>query len=135
MVSHTRQGKQTHSTPDTQAKPAASRPVAIKPASAATKSDDKRQAILTTLASIPPGHVTSYGELAKRAGLPGYARFVCRVLRDLPDRSTFPWWRVIRSDARFGMEEGSSCGDEQRRRLKKEGLMIEGDRVRGPWWE
>jgi methylated-DNA-protein-cysteine methyltransferase-like protein len=95
---------------------------------------EKQQAILMALNSIPPGHVTSYGEVARRAGLPGYARMVCRVLRELPDRSRTPWWRVIRADGRFGMAEDCSAGREQRLRLREEGITIERDRVRGPWW-
>ncbi|MFZ5757787.1 MAG: MGMT family protein [Pseudomonadota bacterium] len=97
--------------------------------------DEKRSAVIAALHAIPEGHVTSYGEVARRAGLPGYQRFVCRVLRELPDRAKTPWWRVIRSDGRFAMEADSRGGREQRRRLKSEGLDIVNDRVRGPWWE
>lgn len=97
--------------------------------------DEKRAAILATLHAIPAGHVTSYGAVAKRAGLPGYARFVCRVLRELPDRANTPWWRVIRSDGRFAMDTDCSAGREQRKRLKSEGLLIVNDRVKGPWWD
>lgn len=95
---------------------------------------EQQLAILTTLNAIPPGHVTSYGEVARRAGLPGYARLVCRVLRELPDRGQTPWWRVIRADGRFGMDETCSAGREQRQRLKDECLHFRGDRVTGPWW-
>ena len=97
--------------------------------------DDKRQAIMMALRAIPEGYVSSYGEVAKRAGLPGYARFVCRVLRELDDRGKTPWWRVIRSDGRFGMDENCSGGREQRRRLREEGVEIRNDRVKGPWWQ
>jgi len=97
--------------------------------------DEKRAAILATLNAIPAGHVTSYGEVARRAGLPGYARFVCRVLRELPERARVPWWRVVRADGRFAMTPESGGGREQRRRLHGEGLQIDNDRVRGPWWE
>lgn len=102
---------------------------------AAANPDEKRRAIIAALHAIPAGHVTSYGEVAKRAGLPGYARFVCRVLRELPDRARTPWWRVIRSDGRFAMTATSGGGREQRRRLRAEGIVIDNDRVRGPWWD
>lgn len=95
---------------------------------------EKQQAILVALNAIPKGHVTSYGEVAKRAGLPGYARLVCRVLRELPDRAKTPWWRVVRADGRSAMSEDSAGGAEQRRRLKAEGLEFKGDRILGPWW-
>lgn len=96
--------------------------------------DDIRAAILVTLHSIPRGHVTSYSEVARRAGLPGYTRFVCRVLRELEDRTRVPWWRVIRASGHFAMAPHSSGGREQRRRLRAEGVEILKDRVRGPCW-
>lgn len=95
---------------------------------------EKQQAILMALNAIPHGHVTSYGEVARRAGLPGYARMVCRVLRELPDRGSTPWWRVVRADGRFGMDEDSASGREQRLRLREEGVLVRNDRVNGPWW-
>ncbi|ORX38578.1 hypothetical protein BD324DRAFT_367609 [Kockovaella imperatae] len=39
---------------------------------------------------IPPGHVTSYGHIAKLAGYPRYSRHVGNALRDLPAGSTVP---------------------------------------------
>ena len=39
-------------------------------------------AIRSVIAAIPRGSVTSYGEIATRAGLPGRARLVGRVLAD-----------------------------------------------------
>ena len=96
--------------------------------------NEKASAIIATLRAIPPGHVTSYGEVARRAGLPGYARFVCRVLRELPEHAGIPWWRVIRGDGHFGMDTSSISGREQRQRLRDEGLVFKGDRVTGPWW-
>lgn len=95
---------------------------------------EKQQAILMVLNSIPKGYVTSYGNVAKRAGLPGYARMVCRVLRELPDRGATPWWRVIRADGRFGMDEHSVAGQEQRERLRAEGIIMTASKVTGPWW-
>lgn len=95
---------------------------------------EKQQAILQALNAIPKGHVTSYGEVARRAGLPGYARLVCRVLRELPDRAATPWWRVVRADGRSAMAADSVSGAEQRRRLKAEGVAFRGEKIIGPWW-
>jgi methylated-DNA-protein-cysteine methyltransferase related protein len=95
---------------------------------------ENRQAILATLNSIPKGHVTSYGEVAKRAGLPGCARLVCRVLRELPDRDKTPWWRVVRADGKSAMAADSPGGAEQRRKLKAEGVAFRGEKITGPWW-
>ena len=38
--------------------------------------------IRRVIASIPPGRVSSYGEIANRAGLPGRSRLVGKVLGD-----------------------------------------------------
>ncbi len=95
---------------------------------------EKQQAILMALNSIPKGHVTSYGEVARRAGLPGYARLVCRVLRELPDRGKTPWWRVVRADGKSAMSADSPGGAEQRRKLKAEGVTFKGEKILGPWW-
>lgn len=86
------------------------------------------------LNAIPAGHVTSYGEVARRAGLPGHARLVCRVLRELPDRGATPWWRVVRADGRSAMAAESASGAEQRQRLQAEGVRFRGEKILGPWW-
>jgi methylated-DNA-protein-cysteine methyltransferase-like protein len=95
---------------------------------------EHQQAILAVLNAIPQGHVTSYGEVARRAGLPGYARLVCRVLRELPDRAQTPWWRVVRANGRSALSADSPGGAEQRRRLKAEGVAFKGEKIVGPWW-
>ena len=53
--------------------------------------------IFATIAQIPPGKVTTYGEVAKLSGYPGYARQVGRALANLPNESKLPWFRVINS--------------------------------------
>jgi methylated-DNA-protein-cysteine methyltransferase-like protein len=96
---------------------------------------ENQQAILAALNAIPKGHVVSYSGVAKRAGLTsGYARLVCRVLRDLPERHSTPWWRVIRSNGTSAMSADSTGGAEQRRRLKAEGVQSKGEKFLGPWW-
>lgn len=95
---------------------------------------EKQQAILMALNAIPAGHVTCYGEVARRAGLPGHARLVCRVLRELPDRGHTPWWRVVRADGRSAMAAESASGAEQRQRLRAEGVQFRGEKILGPWW-
>lgn len=116
------------------ARPVGKSIAAVTEKKAGVLAGEKGMAIVATLNAIPKGYVTSYGEVAKRAGLPGYARFVCRVLRELPDRGKTPWWRVIRSDGRFAMGIEVGSGKTQYTRLKAEGLEIKGEKVLGPWW-
>jgi methylated-DNA-protein-cysteine methyltransferase related protein len=79
--------------------------------------------------AIPRGEVAAYGEVALRAGLPGRARLVARILAG-DDGADLPWHRVLRSDGRIAFPEGSAGRDEQARRLRAEGVVVEGGRVR-----
>lgn len=78
---------------------------------------------------IPPGSVTSYGEIAHRAGLPGRARLVGRVLREAGEQAGLPWHRVVRADGRLAFAPGSKTFREQKRRLAAEGVTLSGPRV------
>jgi methylated-DNA-protein-cysteine methyltransferase-like protein len=85
-------------------------------------------AILHAIRSIPEGCVASYGELAARAGLPGRARLVGRILGEMPD-AKLPWHRVLRSDGRIAFPPGSRSFREQVRRLAGEGIVVVRGRV------
>jgi len=86
--------------------------------------------ILATIRAIPRGQVAGYGEVARRAGLPGRARLVARVLSENQDAG-LPWHRVLRSDGRIAFPENSRAWREQARRLRAEGVIVEKGRVRG----
>ena len=86
--------------------------------------------ILATIRAIPRGQVAGYGEVARRAGLPGRARLVARVLSENQDAG-LPWHRVLRSDGRIAFPENSRAWREQARRLRAEGVVVEKGRVRG----
>ena len=70
------------------------------------------------------GKVSTYGAIARAAGLPGSARQVARVLH----RSFgLPWQRVLGASGEIKL-----CGDsaiEQRLRLEGEGVRFRGRRV------
>ena len=44
---------------------------------------------------IPPGHVLTYGEVARLSGMPRYARRVSQAMRWAPRKMNLPWHRVI----------------------------------------
>ena len=90
--------------------------------------DPKRQSILKVVRSIAHGEVRGYAEVARAAGLPRHARFVARVLAEASEPD-LPWHRVLRSDGRIAFEPGSKAALEQARRLRAEGLKIDGLRV------
>lgn len=86
-------------------------------------------AIQQVIRAIPRGRVASYGEIAKRAGLPRRARLVGRVLGDAGIAAKLPWHRVLRSDGRFAFAPGSRGFREQRARLIEEGVVVKSGKV------
>ncbi|MBA1272301.1 MGMT family protein [Stutzerimonas azotifigens] len=89
----------------------------------------RRSALYLTMAQIPPGKVISYGELAAMAGLGRAARWVGRTLSQLPEGTSLPWHRVIAAGGRLSLPAGTRSGQEQRARLRAEGVTIVNDRV------
>jgi len=75
------------------------------------------------VAAIPPGSVLAYGEVAARAGLPGRARLVGRILAE--DGHELPWHRVLRADG----TPAPHLAAEQLARLRTEGVLADGGRV------
>ncbi len=61
------------------------------------------QQIYAVIHQIPQGCVATYGDVAKLAGYPGYARHVGRVLSHLPKETRLPWFRVINSQGKISL--------------------------------
>jgi len=95
------------------------------------ETDDRPEhaAIKRVIASIPRGNVSSYGEIAARAGLPRRARLVGRVLGDAGPAAKLPWHRVLRSDGRIAFPPGSKAFREQRTRLIEEGVIVRSGKI------
>ncbi|HLT05771.1 MAG TPA: MGMT family protein [Pseudomonas sp.] len=89
----------------------------------------RREALYAVLARIPAGQVATYGQLAQLAGLGRAARWVGRTLSQLPDDTRLPWHRVLAAGGRLSLPAGSPAGDEQRARLRGEGVIPDGNRV------
>lgn len=89
----------------------------------------RRTALYLTMAQIPEGKVVAYGQLAELAGLGRAARWVGRTLSQLPEGSSLPWHRVLGAGGRLSLPAGSVSGDEQRARLRAEGVTIMNNRV------
>lgn len=80
-----------------------------------------KEQILTILAAIPPGRVTTYGRIAAMTD-GGTARLVARALRELPDDHGLPWYRVITASRRVADHPAAV---EQRQRLAAEGVCFD----------
>ena len=94
-----------------------------------TPAEIRRTALYSTLMMVPAGYVVTYGQLAEAAGLGRAARWVGRTLSQLPDDTRLPWHRVLAAGGRISLPAGSPSGDEQRARLRAEGLSIMNNRV------
>jgi len=81
-------------------------------------------AVRSVVRDLRKGEVVSYGEVARRAGYPRAARAVGNVLAT---NIGLPWWRVVRANG----ELAAHSGEEQARRLRREGISIRGGRVQG----
>ena len=93
------------------------------------KNTQYKDAILQQLAAIPKGKVCSYGYLANAAGLPGYARQVGNLLKNLPKDTQLPWHRVVNSQRKITFPVGSEAYEEQKRRLENEGIVLLNNRI------
>ena len=86
--------------------------------------------ILAAIRAVPRGQVAGYGEIARRAGLPGRARLVARMLSENDDPKR-PWHRILRSDGRSAFLPDHAQFAEQQQRLRAEGVRIRNGRVLG----
>ncbi|MFG0885396.1 MULTISPECIES: DNA base-flipping protein [Vibrio] len=78
--------------------------------------------IFAVIHQIPHGKVSTYGEIARMAGYPGYARHVGKALGNLPKDSKLPWFRVINSKGEISLT--GPDWDRQRERLVAEGIAV-----------
>ena len=73
---------------------------------------------------IPKGKVASYGQVAKLAQLPGYARYVGFTMKQLPSGTKLPWYRVVNSQGRISFPHNSEQYKRQKNKLEKEGIVF-----------
>ena len=92
-----------------------------------TKNQEKSEAlaIYQVISQIPHGRVASYGDIAKMAGLPGYARYVGYLLKSVPTDTSLPWHRVVRSDGTIPQETII----KQKPKLMAEKVVLKGRKV------
>ncbi|HVE35634.1 MAG TPA: MGMT family protein [Gemmatimonadaceae bacterium] len=84
------------------------------------------QRIYAAVRRIPRGRVSTYGAIARVAGLAGQARQVGYALSALPAGTTVPWHRVINAQGRLSLERSASgAGITQRLRLVREGVVVD----------
>ena len=87
------------------------------------------KAVWQVVADIPPGHVLTYGECARLAGMGRWARRVSRALRHAPRAMDLPWHRVVNAQGRISFPEDSNGYRRQRELLEGEGVVFENGRI------
>jgi methylated-DNA-protein-cysteine methyltransferase-like protein len=98
-------------------------------ASALPEDNPAFQDIWAVVGAIPRGSVSTYGAVARAAGLPGRARLAGRALRESPTEMKLPWHRVVGAGGRIVFPPGSLHHKEQARRLRAEGVAVMAGRV------
>jgi methylated-DNA-protein-cysteine methyltransferase-like protein len=88
------------------------------------QSSKMRLRIEAAIRRIPVGKVSTYGAVARAAGLPGAARLVARVLHR---GFGLPWQRVLGAGGEIKLRGDSAI--EQRLRLEAEGVRFRGRKV------
>jgi len=87
------------------------------------------QAIWDVIARIPAGTASTYGDVARAAGLPGRARQAGYALRNTPDGMHLPWHRVVGAGGKIAFPAGSRSHREQVSLLRSEGVEVKNGRV------
>jgi methylated-DNA-protein-cysteine methyltransferase-like protein len=107
------------------------RPLAPRSPESGAASGDRSslEAIWQVVCAIPRGRASTYGAVARAAGLPGRARLTGFALRVAPRELNLPWHRVVGAGGRIVFPNGSHEHREQARRLRAEGVQITAGRV------
>ncbi|MRN69547.1 MAG: methylated-DNA--[protein]-cysteine S-methyltransferase [Nitrosopumilales archaeon] len=81
------------------------------------------QDVYLLLSKIPPGKVSTYGDIAKALGHPKAARAIGRIIANNPNPISIPCHRVVKSNGEIG---GFAYGEQRKREiLEKEGIKFQ----------
>jgi methylated-DNA-protein-cysteine methyltransferase related protein len=105
------------------------RSVKSSPRRPAAQDNPAIQAIWDVVGMIPRGRVSTYGAVARAAGLPGRARLAGFALRIAPNELHLPWHRVLGAGGRIVFPRTSLQHREQARRLRAEKVAVKDGRV------
>lgn len=76
--------------------------------------------IIKVIRGIPRGHVLSYSEVGRRAGLGNGARMVARILHSASEKHDLPWHRVVNAQGKISLTGEAYA--IQRALLENEGI-------------
>ncbi len=82
--------------------------------------------VYEVVVSVPPGRVTTFGDVAARLGLRSAARQVGYALAALPpERDDVPWYRVVNARGMLSPRADGQPSAEQRQLLASEGVDVD----------
>lgn len=85
-----------------------------------------RERVYAVVKRVPAGRVTTYGDVGGALGSPTVARQVGYALAALrKERMDVPWHRVINARGSVSFRGDDERGEEQLRRLAKEGIRFD----------
>ena len=89
------------------------------------RSQSYYQTIYAIVRQIPYGKVSTYGDIARRAGLPRHARLVGYALHALPTDTDIPWHRVVNAQGVISLQRlDAAFALNQRYLLLQEGVIF-----------
>jgi methylated-DNA-protein-cysteine methyltransferase-like protein len=104
-------------------------PTNKRPETGATDFDAWVKSVWQVVQGIPRGHVLTYGEVARLAGMSRAARRVSQAMRRAPRGMTLPWHRVVNAQGKISFPEDSSGYLRQKDRLEQEGVVFMNGRI------
>jgi methylated-DNA-[protein]-cysteine S-methyltransferase len=79
--------------------------------------------VYTLLTKIPPGKVSTYGDIASALGYPRASRAIGRIIANNPNPIMVPCHRVVKSNGEIG---GFMYGEQRKREiLEREGIRFQ----------
>lgn len=94
------------------------------PFTTTTDFDNWVKSVWQVVQGIPRGHVLTYGEVARLAGMSRAARRVSQAMRRAPRGMDLPWHRVVNAQGKISFPEDSSGYQQQKGLLEKEGVVF-----------
>jgi len=86
---------------------------------------DSTRRIIDQILAIPKGKVSSYRDIALKAGISNGARQTVRILHSMSEKFNLPWYRIIRSNGSIALaDEGKNL---QITLLRGEGVKVSDD--------
>jgi len=75
--------------------------------------------------TIPPGFLTTYGDLAKAAGAgPMAARSITSILSKAPNQASIPYHRIVFAGGKVWLPSGREA--ERQKMYQREGIIVNG---------